>query len=96
MDGMVKIGVIALGGLAVVGAIVTVFKSSSSSPPTYPESQSDPTQESDNAPPQESYDLPGGMERESEDSENPERGSVGGRKSKRKRKSRRKKRSKRA
>ena len=90
MDDMVKIGVYALGGLAVVGAIVTVFKSSSSSPPSYPESEPAPAQEYN--PPQ---DLPGGMERESEHSEYSERGSVGGRKSKRNRKSRRKKKSKR-
>ena len=93
MDNTVKIGVYALGGLAVVGAILTVFKSSSSSPPSYPESQPAPAQEYN--PPQ---DLPGGMERESEHSEDAsERGSVGGRKSKRKLKSKRikKKRSKR-
>ena len=78
-----------------VGAIVTVFKSSSSSPPSYPENSPAPAQEY-TPPAQESYDLPGGMERESEESEYPERGSVGGScKSRRKRKSKRKKRSKR-
>jgi len=90
MDNMVKVGIGAVAGLALIGVVIMIKNRSSSTSNEAQESDTPP------APVEESQDLPGGMERESEDSEESlerESPSVGGRRKtkRKKRKSKRKK-----